>query len=329
LSLAGVEPPKTMQGHAFCGQYAAEPQPYVYGFRGRMDERIDLVRSVRDQRYVYVRNYMPHKPHGQHVGYQFETPTTRVWKQLFDQGKLNAAQSAFWQPRQPEELYDLQNDPDEVKNLAGSPEHQAILERMRKAQRDLALKIRDVGLLPEDEIHSRSKGSTPYDTGRDDREYPVERVLNAAELASSLKAEALPELKKLLKDDDSAVRYWAALGLLMRGPSAVEAAREELTRALVDAAPAVRIAAAEALGRHGGAAALEKALPVLLELSDPVKNGAYVAIEALNAIDNLGDKAARLKDEIKKLPLKDPNAPQRANEYVPRLVSHLTGQPPK
>src|SRR6476646_9276019 len=61
LSLAGLRPPEWLQGHAFMGRHTTEPQLFVYGFRGRMDERFDLVRSVTDGRFVYVRNYMPHK----------------------------------------------------------------------------------------------------------------------------------------------------------------------------------------------------------------------------------------------------------------------------
>jgi uncharacterized sulfatase len=329
LSLVGVEPPKTMQGQAFMGQYITEPRQFVYGFRGRMDERIDLVRSVRDERYVYVRNFMPHKSYGQHVGYMFQTPTTQVWKKLFDEGKLNADQKLFWGLKPAEELYDLKNDPDEVHNLASSAEHQKVLQRLRQAQHDLALKIRDVGLLPEDEIHSRSKGSTPYDLAHDDKKYPLERILGTAELSSTGQKEAIPELKKRLSDDDSAVRYWAAMGLLIRGQTGVDASREELAKALDDPAPAVRITAGEALGRYGDEATLKKVLPNLLNLSNPEKHGAYVAVEALNAIDNVGSKAVSLKEEIAKLPLKDPKSTTRANEYVARLVSHLTCQPTK
>jgi uncharacterized sulfatase len=71
LSLAGIKPPSWIEGHAFVGEYQDSPQPYVYGFRGRMDERYDLVRSVTDGRYVYVRNYLPHLIYGQHLDYMF------------------------------------------------------------------------------------------------------------------------------------------------------------------------------------------------------------------------------------------------------------------
>ncbi len=96
-SLAGVRPPKWMQGHAFMGRFEAPVQPFNYGFRGRMDERYDLVRSVTDGRYVYIRNYMPHLIYGQYLNYMFQTPTTQVWKQLYDEGKLQPPQTFFWE----------------------------------------------------------------------------------------------------------------------------------------------------------------------------------------------------------------------------------------
>ena len=40
LSIAGIRPPELMQGHAFAGPYQSKPQPYLFGQRGRMDERM-------------------------------------------------------------------------------------------------------------------------------------------------------------------------------------------------------------------------------------------------------------------------------------------------
>ena len=76
-----------------------------------MDERVDCVRSVTDGRYVYIRNFRPDKIYGQHLNYMWQTPTTRVWEQMFKDGKLNAAQSAFWKTKPAEELYDLRVGP--------------------------------------------------------------------------------------------------------------------------------------------------------------------------------------------------------------------------
>jgi len=323
LSIAGVQPPEWMQGHAFMGKYETPPQPYIHGFRGRMDERYDMVRSVRNQRYIYIRNYMPHLIYGQYIAYMFETPTTRVWKQLYDEGKLKPPQTFFWEPKPTEELYDLQADPDEVHNLAGSPAHQAILTELRQAQQQHALRIRDLGFLSEAEQHSRSAGTTRYELGHDRQKYPLEKIMAMAELAASLRPDVLPQLRPGLKDDDSALRYWAAMGLLMRGKTAVEKSRGELRAALKDASPSVRITAARALGQYGSDADLREALPVLKELAPPDKNGAYVSLLALSAVDALGNKAAGLTEMLKTMPRKDPRVVARANGYVPRLLEEI------
>ncbi len=145
LSVAGLAPHPWMQGQAFLGRHAASDPPYAFGFRGRMDERYDLVRSVRDNRYVYVRNYMPHRPYGQYLSYMFETDTTKVWKRLYDDGKLKPPQTYFWEPKPSEELYDLNEDPDEVRNLADSPSHRAVRDRLRAALEAHLRRIRDFG----------------------------------------------------------------------------------------------------------------------------------------------------------------------------------------
>ncbi len=323
LSLAGIEPPEGMQGHAFLGEHATAPQPYTYGYRGRMDERYDLVRSLTDGRYVYVRNYMPHKLPGQHVSYMFQTPTTRVWHDLHLAGKLTAAQDAFWQPHPPEELYDLQTDPDEVKDLAASIEHADTLERLRGAHRQWELQIRDVDLLPEGEMHRRAKGDAPYDMGHDPARYPFERVFAAAQLASNLRPEATGELVSLLSDSDSAVRYWATLGLLMRGQETVRAQCAALAGALGDASPDVRIAAAEALARYGEQADANHAVAALVELADWSRHDVFVPMAALNAIDTLGERAEPLKARLRANAATGTFPHQRYADYIPRLLQEV------
>jgi uncharacterized sulfatase len=328
LELAGVQPPDWMQGRAFMGPTPAADPTFIYGFRGRMDERYDLVRCMRDQRYVYVRNYMPHLPEGQHLTYMFETPSTQAWKKLFDEGKLTPPQSLFWERRQPEELYDLQSDPDETRNLAGSPEHQERLTRMRQALRDHLLAARDVGFLPEGEIHSRSQGSSPYEMARDESKYPLERILVMAELASSLDDAAVPRLQTALtQDSDSAVRYWAAMGILMRGHSAVADAQAALETALRDASPYVRIVSAEALAQFAPDRKPDDAIASLLEAADASRHGIYVAAFALNAIDELGPPAASVRTAVARLPRSCPSAPDNMKTCLPRLIDKITGEP--
>lgn len=330
LSIIGVKPPEWMQGHAFAGKHQAEPQPYVYGFRGRMDERYDTVRSVTDGRFVYVRNFMPHLSQAQHVSYQFQTPTTQVWWKLFHEGKTTPEQAIFWrQPKDAEELYDLQSDPDEVHNLAGRPEHAETLARLRQAQEELAVKICDVGLLPEGEMHQRAEGTTPYDMGHDQALYPVKRVLSIAGAASSMKPEVIPELKAAFADKDSAIRYWAVMGTLMRGAEGVSQLHQELVVATRDSSSYVQIPAHWALAKHGSFQERAASLSALAQLSDWSRHNVFTAMSALCAIGDLGDAAKGVLEDLKKLPKKGASPDPRFDSYVSRLLADLTGSEPE
>ena len=151
LSLAGVKVPDYIHGQAFLGpQKSATPRKYIYAGRDRMDEVYDLIRAVRDKKYKYIRNYLPHLPYSQTLRTMERMPTLQVMRKLHAEGKLDKIQSLFFAPRKPiEELYDTESDPYEVKNLADDPAYQEVLLRMRKAHRDWQKRVGDVGLIPE------------------------------------------------------------------------------------------------------------------------------------------------------------------------------------
>lgn len=321
LSIVGIRPPDHFQGHAFLGKFATEAPQHSFGYRGRMDERYDMVRTVLDQRYVYLRHFMPHKIYGQHINYMFQTPTTRVWKQLYDEGKLAPPRTFFWEEKPTEELYDLRSDPDEVRNLAASPEHRQVLERMREALERWQHEIRDVGFLPESEIHRRSEGTTPYEMARDGDRYPLARVRAAAELASARREGTLPDLVALLSADDGAIRYWAALGLRMQKEKGYTAGRKALVAALGDPSPPVRIAAADTLARHGNEAESRRATELLvaeLEGSGPGSDKQYDCLLAANALDELGAKALPWLDRIRAA-----HASKRGGNYTQRVLQTM------
>ena len=325
LSIAGAKAPEHMQGDAFMGKHTAPPQAFSFGFRGRMDERYDMVRTVFDGRHVYIRNYMPHKPYGQYLDYMFQTPTTRIWHDLFHAGKLNAEQSVFWQTKPAEELYDLQSDPDEVNNLAKSKEHSAVIKRLRKAHHNWARDVRDIGFLPEAEIHSRAGNDSPYEMGHDDSRYDFDAISHAANNASRKGKKTTEKLAELINSDDSAVRYWAAMGYLIRGKNGVRTGREALVTALGDESPSVRIIAAEALGRYGRKREAKRAAEVLMQFADPAKNGICLSMLALNALDIIGDHADPHREAIAKFARIDPKANGRMRNYANRLISRIVG----
>lgn len=308
LSLAGVEPPASMQGRAFMGRYTTPDPDYVYGFRGRMDERYDLTRSLRDQRYVYLRNYMPHRPYGQYVEYLFQTPTTAVWRRMYDEGRLQPPQTAFWEPKPSEELYDLDDDPHETRNLAASPAHVDVLQRMRRALDAHAREIRDVGFLPEYELYRDEAAMTAYERGHDAQWYDFDRIYAAATRASDRRV-AFADFRADLSDRDPIVRYWAATGALIRGHDAVSSATADLERLLDDPHPGPRIVAAEALGRFGPPTFRDRAIASLLRDADPAtwaglssERAAVLAAQfALYALNQFTDLPESVKREVAKL----------------------------
>jgi len=322
LSVVGMTPPAHMQGNAFMGKHEAAPVDYQFGFRGRMDERYDLVRSVRDKRYIYIRNYMPHRIYGQYIQYMFQTPTTRVWKQLYDEGKLEAPQTFFWEQKPTEELYDLEYDPDEVKNLVKSPSHRAVLNRLRKVHQDWVLETRDLGFLPEGEIHARAGDKTPYEMGQDRDAYNLKGIFETAQVAAGRDEASIPALLKYLKSDDSAIRYWGALGFLIRGEATVQNNKAALLQSLNDDSPYVRAVVGEALGRFTEGH-IDAILKTLVGASNMAEDGVFPAMYNLNALQMLGDKAIPIRDQIKALPSKSPKSLGRFGGYVPRLLEKL------
>lgn len=322
LSLCGIKPPDHFQGHAFLGEHVTEAQPYIYGFRGRMDERYDMVRTVRDDRYVYIRNYMPHQIYGQYIDYMFQTPTTRVWHDLFHAGKLTPPQTHFWQNKASEELYDLHADSDEVENLASSTNHQTVLKQMRDAQEAWAVRIRDVGFLSEAQVHSRSTaaGVTPYEYAQSEA-YDLVSIMNAAGKASSWLDEDTPELLRMLTDDDSALRYWAVMGCLIRGENVVNSRADKIVARFQDPDPAVRVIAAHAIALYTNQDhLLDQALEVLLEYANVEEHGLYLSIMALNGLDELDQRARSKEQAIKLLPAASDDVPGRMQSYTHRLI---------
>ena len=88
LSLGGAAIPENYEGRAFLGERKAAPREHVFLYRGRMDERYDTVRAIRDQQFRYIRNYSPHRPWGQHYSYpSMCCPACARWHASFEAGE--------------------------------------------------------------------------------------------------------------------------------------------------------------------------------------------------------------------------------------------------
>jgi uncharacterized sulfatase len=168
LALAGVPVPAHMQGRAFLGLAKPPARDWVFGHRDRMDEAYDMMRTVRDARFRYIKNFFPGRPYAQHIEYMEEMPTMREWRRRYkdhmnavgpEYGRaLNPVQLLFMAPEKPaEELYDLEADSFEIRNLASSPKHQIVLARMRRALEAWQKETGDLGLVPEADLRERMR----------------------------------------------------------------------------------------------------------------------------------------------------------------------------
>ncbi len=160
LRLAGVELPSHLHGRplaalevettAISSQPSAISRRYIFGHRDRMDETYDLIRSARDTRFKYIRNYAPRRSYAQNITYMNQMPTMRELRRLNAEGSLTGAPALFFRETKPvEELFDTEADPHEVVNLANRPEHAETLARMRTALERWQEDVGDSGLIPE------------------------------------------------------------------------------------------------------------------------------------------------------------------------------------
>jgi arylsulfatase A-like enzyme len=332
LDLAGVPVPPHMQGRSILARatsaslpvLAAAPAapaaapPYAFCFRNRMDECTDMMRSVSDGRFLYIRNYMPHRPWGLRNEFPWMLKSYQSWETEHLAGRLNKTQAVFWGEKPFEEFFDLQADTDQVQNLVDSsgqvpPALQARIGHMREALDAHMLHINDNGFIPEG---APQEGWGP---SRDAGSYPLRDVMAVAATAARRDAHALPGLRQSSQSPHAIVRHWAAQGLLMLGPRARNAV-DDLDRLAVDALPHTRVVASEALVLLNRDARALDLLAACVERSAL----APLRLQALEALLAVGTLALPVLERIRLAVLAS------SDDYVVRagvlLVLKLRGQ---
>ena len=314
LSLAGVKIPAYMQGRAFLGPQSATNE-FVFCTRDRMDERYDMMRSVMDSRWLYIRNYRPDLPFVQPLDYAFKARGYQSWARVAREGKLTPATAQFWGEKPAEELYDMAVDPDSMTNLAMVPALRPVVTRMRAALKQHTLAVVDNGFLPEG---SALEG---YDASRVPGAFPLERVSELANLASERDPGNLARLLAALDDPSEPMRWWAAQGCAMLREKAAQA-QAALRKRLSDDSGAVQVAAAEALARQGKA---DVALPVLERWLRSTEHPAF-ALQAANVLDRLGETARPAEPAMKQaLARAQDSGGDRYAGFLQRILDHTVG----
>ncbi|MDP1592580.1 MAG: hypothetical protein Q8M07_32755, partial [Prosthecobacter sp.] len=151
LSFAGIKKPAGMASEVFLGPDADPPRKYAFSARDRCDDVPQRIRSVRSARYRYIHNFMPEIPFSHPAPYKdMGYSVMPLLRQLHAEGKLTAPQAALMAPRLPdEELYDLENDPFEIHNLAADSKHEQRRKEMSAALDAWIESSNDQGRTPE------------------------------------------------------------------------------------------------------------------------------------------------------------------------------------
>jgi N-sulfoglucosamine sulfohydrolase len=156
LALAGVEVPAHLHGRVLLGPKAAPAPPVVFAARDRMDIEYDMMRSARDSRFRYIRNFTPELPHAGHIIYRNQSAIMQEWFRLQAAGTPTGPAALWMRTSRPaEELYDTIADPHQIHDLSAQPAHRATLARLRNAVNEWMARIGDQGLVNEPEMIQR------------------------------------------------------------------------------------------------------------------------------------------------------------------------------
>ncbi len=264
LALAGIDLPDGIDGVPFMNT-GTDPGT-AFGYADRFDEKYDMVRTVRFGQFKYMRSYQPFNFDGLQNNYRYRCLAYRQWRDLYQEGSLDPLQRAFFEPREPEALYDLSGDPYETRNLAEDPAYRAILLEMRKRLNDWVRGMPDLGFFPEPYLR-REAFSNPVRFGRLNRER-IGELAAIADLELAPFDRAREGIGQALRSGDPLQRYW---GLLVCSTFGMEAAPffQEARRLCSDPDLLVRARAAEFLGIAGRMDPVPVLKAALHETSDP------------------------------------------------------------
>jgi uncharacterized sulfatase len=296
MSLAGIDPPDEMDGRAFLGEHAAQAPRFQYAHRDRINSAYNFERAVYDGRWHYIRNFRPDFfPHPPIRGHEQALALVDA-RTAFRKGGFSGPVTAWLEDHgEPEALYDTQNDPHCVNNLAGEREHDEVLQEMRVALRDWQIREHDLGFLPESLLIRRARQA-----GYPARLYSKsdDGFIRLYDLALAWQ-DGEPGFNRLVSDlnaRDSVYRYWAVLGLGCLNeapPETVELLEERLT----DEDGAVARVAAWSLHRLG--ATNSRSIEVLRKV---LKRANYAErLEAIQIARLIGPDAASLRPELEHL----------------------------
>ena len=249
LNLAGLPVPDQMDGLAFLGKGTTAKElasrDEAFGYADRFDEKYDFVRTLRKGNWKYIRNYQGFYPDGLQNNYRYRMLAFAEWRELHKAGKLNAAQTQFFEARPAEQLFDLSKDPHEVSDVAKNPDNQTVLKEMRARMTEKVKAIHDLSFYPESHMVAKALGDGVAYGARHAKE--INRLVDIADLGLMPFAKASKSLAKAMESENPWERYWACITASLFGDVAKPLV-SNAKKLLSDDNLMVRVRAAEFLG---------------------------------------------------------------------------------
>lgn len=287
IHLLGGEVPDLMAGSTIFNTKNKKKKNHLLLSTDRVDNGLDLVRSITDGRFMYSRNFMPFIPEVRYINYLEIADITKQMRKDLKDGKLSELQKSVFNPRSSESLYDIENDIWETKNLVTNPGYKPVLEKMRKQLHTAVLKSNDIHFMTEYEMSKISENQTPYEYRLDKTKYDFESIYKAASL-SGKKGTHIVELQMgLLNHENNIVKYWASIGLMSQDIALLKPYKDKLNETLNDEYAPVSITISALLYDKFKS---KKGASVLNEFSK--SRNKFLALMAINYMLYTNDKTA-------------------------------------
>ncbi len=202
--------------------------------------------------------------------YRYKQLAFQEWADLYDEGKLNETQASFYKPRKPEQLFDVENDPYETKNLAEDPEFHSILLNLRGRLNSYMKDMPDLSFYPEHYLIANAF-ENPEKFGQTHKD-AISKYIDIADLSLSAFKKAKNKIKKALTSNDPWERYWAVIVCSTIGKESIEFASLIKEIAISDKERINKIRALEYMGLVLNENPLEKMTAILIESKDKAES---------------------------------------------------------
>lgn len=314
LHLAGLEVPEQMDGSPFLGsnlqKASLETRDEAYAYADRFDEKYEMLRSMRKGKWKYIRSYQPYYPDGLQNNYRYKMMAFASWRDLFREGELNPQQAAFFKEKPVERLFNLEEDPYEINNLAG--EEKEILKELRDRLNNWMMEKNDLGFFPENILVSRAlENPVEYGTTHHNK---IKQLINISDWATEDWDTVKEKVIEKVKNGDELERYWAYTVACSFGDTIADD-YNRFPKIGNEAVPFVQLRAIELSGRVGAINPMSSLVKWLNNSTDAVAN-----LIALNSLVYFRDHTSYGKNfNADNLQLKV------ENEEVIRRLNYLDG----